>query len=293
MEMRKTKAIPEDRYGSDSCIYENVENLKTTRMTSIKESKKNSDSRHNAARNKCYRLAAVCLGLLCVLLLTAITVLWIQFNNLTTERDQIVASYKNLTVERDQLQTRNNKLTTEKDQLQTRYKDLTVDRDQLQTSYTSYRKTTAVEKQKLQERNDKITKENEELQSSQTQQGWLCFKSSYYYVSRSTKTWSESRDYCKKRGSDLVIINSEEEQDFAAKCLGHDDSAVAWIGLTDLDTEGNWKWVDGSRLTSGYWNDGEPNNVGEEDCAVIKGNIKKWNDRKCSDQIRWICEKKN
>ncbi|XP_036438830.1 C-type lectin domain family 6 member A-like [Colossoma macropomum] len=50
---------------------------------------------------RCYRLAAVCLGLLCVLLLTAITVLLMKF---TTERDQLLTSYTNLTVERDQLQ---------------------------------------------------------------------------------------------------------------------------------------------------------------------------------------------
>ncbi len=37
-------------------------------------------------------------------------------------------------------------------------------------------------------------------------------------------------------------------QDFVKKISA--DSNV-WIGLTDSDVEGIWKWVDGSRLTSG------------------------------------------
>uniref|UniRef100_A0A3B4BX13 C-type lectin domain-containing protein n=1 Tax=Pygocentrus nattereri TaxID=42514 RepID=A0A3B4BX13_PYGNA len=63
-----------------------------------------------------YRLTAVCLGLLCVILLAAITVLWVKFNNLTIDRDQLQTSYTNLTVERDQLETSYTNLTTERDQ---------------------------------------------------------------------------------------------------------------------------------------------------------------------------------
>ena len=48
---------------------------------------------HEKATSRCYRLTAVCLGLLCVLLLTAITVLWIKF---TVERDQLQTDCKEL-----------------------------------------------------------------------------------------------------------------------------------------------------------------------------------------------------
>ncbi|KAG9259781.1 CD209 antigen-like protein E [Astyanax mexicanus] len=66
--------------------------------------------------SRCYRLAAVFLGLLCVLLLTAIILLWFKF---TVEIDQLQTSNSNLTAERDQLQTSNSNLTAERDQLQT------------------------------------------------------------------------------------------------------------------------------------------------------------------------------
>ncbi|GAA6094120.1 CD209 antigen-like protein E isoform X1 [Tachysurus ichikawai] len=54
--------------------------------------------------SRCYRLTAVCFLLLCVLLLTAVTVLWIKYNILNTQNKQIQTSYNNLTLDRDQLQ---------------------------------------------------------------------------------------------------------------------------------------------------------------------------------------------
>ncbi|MCI4395049.1 hypothetical protein PGIGA_G00175930 [Pangasianodon gigas] len=53
------------------------------------------------AGGRCYRLTAVCVLLLCVFLLTVITVLWIKFNTLSTENNQLQTSYNTLTIERD------------------------------------------------------------------------------------------------------------------------------------------------------------------------------------------------
>ncbi|KAI4901115.1 hypothetical protein NFI96_007965, partial [Prochilodus magdalenae] len=190
-----------------------------------------------------YRLAAVCLGLLCVLLLTAIIVV---STKLTTERDQLQTSNTNLTIERDQLQTSYTNLAKERDQLQTSYTSLTIERDQLQTSYTNLAKDRSV---------------------GAAQEGWRFLDTRMYYISTEKKSWSDSRQDCRQRGADLVIINSTEEQDFT-KMLTQGEKV--WIGLTDQDTEGVWRWVDGLALTTGFWRSGEPNSkAGDEDCVVI------------------------
>ncbi|KAF7686732.1 hypothetical protein HF521_015125 [Silurus meridionalis] len=70
----------------------------------------------------------------------------------------------------------------------------------------------------------------------------------------------------------------------------------AWIGLSDRDSEGTWKWVDGTEQTisTGFWYKGEPNDENNnEDCGEMCTFPDKmaWNDRPCSQQSNWICKK--
>ncbi|KAK2905721.1 CD209 antigen-like protein C [Channa argus] len=121
--------------------------------------------------------------------------------------------------------------------------------------------------------------------------GWTQFSGSCYILSSRSDSWTNGRSDCQNKRADLVIINSAEEQKF----LSGFSNVNTWIGLSDRDEEGKWKWVDGTPLTLTYWNQGEPNNRAAEpgeDCAqlqVDKGY--KWNDLLCGKTVRWICEK--
>ncbi|XP_030276593.1 CD209 antigen-like protein E isoform X2 [Sparus aurata] len=122
------------------------------------------------------------------------------------------------------------------------------------------------------------------------QQGWVYFHPSFYYISSIKKSWTDSRDDCLQRGADLIIINTKDEQEFARKF-----HALPWIGLTDRETKGMWKWVDGTPLTESYWSPGEPNAYRgkREDCVVFRSHDleNNWNDLPCEEHNFWICEK--
>ncbi|XP_054897724.1 C-type lectin domain family 4 member M-like [Poeciliopsis prolifica] len=135
-----------------------------------------------------------------------------------------------------------------------------------------------------------ISLERDELKKSlniTVQLGWRIFRGGAFYISFTEKTWQESRTYCQSLGADLMVINSKEKQDFA-----NSFQTNMWIGLTDSETEGSWKWVDGSPLTTSYWPDGEPNGKRDENCGAIKTFTaeRSWNDRACSASLKWICE---
>lgn len=100
-----------------------------------------------------------------------------------------------------------------------------------------------------------------------------------------TKTWEDSRKDCLQRRADLAIITTKDELDFVAKL-----SSTAWIGLSDTQEEGKWKWVDGAHLLgSGFWRQGEPNGATEH-CVELYNSNGEWNDAYCSKNNPWICE---
>ncbi|CDQ72784.1 unnamed protein product [Oncorhynchus mykiss] len=111
-----------------------------------------------------YKVAALCLGLLCVLLLAGIIGLCVHFTgqHYSPERDQLQTSYNNMTKEGDQLHINYSTLTKERDPLQTSYSTLTKEKDQLQTSYSTLTK----ERDQLQTSYSTLTKERDQLQTS-------------------------------------------------------------------------------------------------------------------------------
>ncbi|XP_034549006.1 CD209 antigen-like protein E [Notolabrus celidotus] len=126
--------------------------------------------------------------------------------------------------------------------------------------------------------------------------GWKMFSCSCYLFSTQKKSWEESRESCRAEGADLVVIESFEEQEFLTDNI-KDNS---WIGLSDRDNEGAWKWTDDTPLTQKFWRHEQPDNGGgdpqwgEEDCVHIRSNSKtdeNWNDLKCDNSMLWICEK--
>ncbi|KAK3100329.1 hypothetical protein FSP39_018182 [Pinctada imbricata] len=75
---------------------------------------------------------------------------------------------------------------------------------------------------------------------------------------------------------------------------------MAWIGGSDFDIEGTWKWTNSNTIfwssnnvpPGAYytWYPNQPDNAwNNEDCLEIFGG--KWNDRSCTDKRRGICEK--
>ena len=79
-------------------------------------------------------------------------------------------------------------------------------------------------------------------------------------------------------------------QDWAKTTAFAINASEWWIGLDDLDQEGAFTWSDGTPLDFTAWNDGEPNNAGEEDCANLPAwNGGLWNDLPCDHVLPYIC----
>ena len=71
-----------------------------------------------------------------------------------------------------------------------------------------------------------------------------------------------------------------------------------WIGMTDIEKEGNFKWRSNRTLSSDvdlYWGWSEPNNDAEgepENCVVVHGLGPYINDVDCSTKRASVCQKR-
>ncbi|XP_074529779.1 uncharacterized protein LOC141793186 [Halichoeres trimaculatus] len=218
-----------------------------------------------------------------------------NYNNLEQQKDHLQTNFNNLQREKNELQTQFNTMRTNRDQLQGSYSSVKSDKDQLQTRFNSLQK----EKDQLQNSystlsavRDQLEKKVNKIKARPCETGWKKFDISCFFVSAVKKNWTVSRNYCLSKGADLAVIDSREKQVFINGLLA--TGVNAWIGLTDSGTEGDWMWVDGTPVTTTYWQAGQPNSYeGNQDCGEVvqTDQIGGWNDDGCFAENVGICEK--
>eukprot|EP00736_Rhodelphis_marinus_P000876 Rmarinus@m.26006 len=110
------------------------------------------------------------------------------------------------------------------------------------------------------------------------------------------ENWEAARADCQAyTNGDLASIVSEEEMEDASTAIGlleastgfqHDQCAHTWIGLNDLEVEGDFDWADGSGLSYQNWADGEPSSVEGEDCVFLDADVNdQWRDAECNAEV--------
>ncbi len=127
------------------------------------------------------------------------------------------------------------------------------------------------------------------------------------------RTWTQAQDFCTMRQTSLVFIDSAEEDAFILEWITRMQlEDQVWTGGNDRDAglsnnEGEWVWgttnsavqfwegdENGMPVMNRYsdWAAGEPNNMGNEDCAVLSSDHNfHWDDRVCTNQyLNFVCE---
>jgi hypothetical protein len=122
-----------------------------------------------------------------------------------------------------------------------------------------------------------------------------------YAVGGRELTWLDARAACRERGAgwDLAAVHDAETDRFLAAQF----SGEAWLGGSDANVEGTWRWVrDGVTFWRGdatgapvngafdNWNEDEPNGDDSSDCVRMVAATTRWADLECEELRRALCE---
>ncbi|KAM9857659.1 LOW QUALITY PROTEIN: uncharacterized protein ACBR49_001270 [Aulostomus maculatus] len=237
-----------------------------------------------ALRNSPYKVAMLCLGLLCVVLVFGVIGQSVhyqrqtqdsqkKFKVLSDEKENLKENLK--TVQNHHLRDRYNWSASEKDKIAGSNLNLTREKDTLQATYNTLRKATD-ELQVAYNSHDSIRR---------VARAGGSFEISCYYVSVGKKTGTRAENSVRNKEGDLAIVTSQEEMAFINGLFGSDKEL--WIGLTDEGVEGQWKWW--------YWAKDQPNSYSgrNQDCVEFwhqDSGQGEWNDENCNFDQNWICE---
>ncbi len=83
----------------------------------------------------------------------------------------------------------------------------------------------------------------------------------FYALTNHETDWESAAAEAVPHGGHLITIGSRQEQEFVVATFLTPPDKVYWIGLTDVEKEGDWRWVSGEPIAYKNWeNPGEPNN---------------------------------
>ena len=132
---------------------------------------------------------------------------------------------------------------------------------------------------------------------------WETFRDHCYLWDRTPINWYSARHACEREGFHLASITSDSINQYVVEGMARRMDNV-WIGGTDKEKEGTWKWTDGSPFEFTRWRPPkQPDNYkGREDCLHITMEPTSifedwseplWNDWPCTNEGEgYVCAKR-
>jgi hypothetical protein len=120
-------------------------------------------------------------------------------------------------------------------------------------------------------------------------EGWqeeVLYSEGRYELYTDYKSWSGAEAHCQAEGGHLASILTAEEHREAAKVAGRDS---VWLGGTDEDLEGTWRWTDGSAWAYTGWEAGHGSSGKKYNYIKMHGRPpSSWSDMD-EDKLHFLC----
>ncbi|XP_017930940.2 macrophage mannose receptor 1-like [Manacus vitellinus] len=121
--------------------------------------------------------------------------------------------------------------------------------------------------------------------------GWKRHGFYCYLVGHTSVTFSEAKKTCERSNGYLTSIGDRYEQAYLTSLTGLSSETYFWIGLSDKEEPGSFKWVTGEGVLYTNWNAAMPGS--EAGCVALRtGNAAGlWDVQNCEVKAKFLCKK--
>ncbi|XP_044862469.1 macrophage mannose receptor 1-like [Mauremys mutica] len=105
-----------------------------------------------------------------------------------------------------------------------------------------------------------LSQVSQEMESTDAgcQKGWKRYGTYCYSIGQIPVTFSEANKICERNKSYLASIENRYEQAYLISLVGLRPEKYFWIGLSDVEEEGTFKWTNGEAVLFTHWNSAMP-----------------------------------
>ncbi|XP_017584695.1 PREDICTED: macrophage mannose receptor 1 [Corvus brachyrhynchos] len=122
------------------------------------------------------------------------------------------------------------------------------------------------------------------------QKGWMKHGFYCYSLVQLPATFSEAKKVCEENKGYLATVRDRYEQAFLTSIIGFKPEKYFWIGLSDVEEHGTFRWASGDPVTFTHWNVGMPG--GESGCVAMATGTSAglWDILNCEETNTFLCK---
>ncbi|KAJ7408292.1 Macrophage mannose receptor 1 [Pitangus sulphuratus] len=122
------------------------------------------------------------------------------------------------------------------------------------------------------------------------QRGWKRHGFYCYFIGNTFVSFSQANQTCGRHQAFLATIEDRYEQAYLTSLVGLRTERYFWIGLSDVEEKGTFKWTNGLSVLFTHWNSEMPGR--KTGCVAMRTGIAGglWDVIKCEEKAKFLCK---
>ncbi|KFW86143.1 Macrophage mannose receptor 1, partial [Manacus vitellinus] len=135
----------------------------------------------------------------------------------------------------------------------------------------------------------KIANEKE-ITDAGCKKGWSRYGTYCYFIGHVPATFSEANTTCEGEEGYLATVESRYEQAYLTSLVGLRPEKYFWLGLSDVENQGTFRWADGEAASFTHWDAGMPGS--SPGCVAMRTGTAAglWDVLDCETKQKYICK---